>query len=337
MNNISQRDAFWNRIYELAINDKNIVIVSADMGAPALDKIRRDMPSQFINVGIAEQNAITLAAGLALSGKRVFTYAIAPFITLRCLEQIRVENAMMKIPITIVGVGAGFGYEDSGPTHHLIEDLAIMRSMPAITIHSVTDSVMAQAVAELSCRMTTANYVRLDRQVLPALYKENTDFTKGVSLLKEGSDCYIVSTGGMTHTALEVANRLEARKISAGVIDVYTLPVNSGLFLKAIRGAERLITLEEHFLPGGFGSAICEVLNDNGVQIPVKRIGLPIEKGYCYRYGGRAAIREYYGIDTENIEKEAEAFLANKPKKESAGAGSLTGKNKVLEKLSVPV
>ena len=116
MNNLTQRDAFWNKVYESARLNRNIVVVTADMGAPALDNIRRDLAGQFVNVGIAEQNAITLAAGLALTGKNVFIYAIAPFITLRCLEQIRVEAAMMKIPINIVGVGAGFGYEDSGPT-----------------------------------------------------------------------------------------------------------------------------------------------------------------------------------------------------------------------------
>ncbi len=309
-NNISQRDAFWNKVYELAKADRDIVIITADMGAPALDRIRKDLASQFVNVGIAEQNAITLAAGLSLTGKRVFAYAIAPFITLRCLEQIRVENAIMKIPVTIVGVGAGFGYEDSGPTHHLIEDIAIIRAMPDITIHSITDSVMASAFAELSCTMQTANYIRLDRQVMPNIYRENTDFTAGISVLKENKNTYIISTGCMTHMAIDIAYRLEKQKMQVGVIDVYTLPINDRLLLEALKGVRKIITLEEHFLPGGLGSALCEILNDNNLFIPVKRLGLSTSRGYCYKYGGREAIRNYYGADKDSVEAKIKEFLA---------------------------
>jgi len=308
-NNISQRDAFWGKVYELAKSDRNIIVISADMGAPALDKIRRDLAGQFVNVGIAEQNAITLAAGLALTGKKVFTYAIAPFITLRCLEQIRVGNAIMKIPITIVGVGAGFGYEDSGPTHHLIEDIAIMRAMPNIVINSITDSIMASAFAGLSCKMKTTNYVRLERQALPNIYSENSDFTKGISVLKKGKDCYIVSTGNMTHLALDIADRLHKKKINLGVLDIFTLPINESLLLELVKDAKKMISLEEHFLPGGLGSALCEVLNDYNFFIPVKRIGLPSDKGYCYKYGGREVIRGYYGMNRDSIEGKIIDFL----------------------------
>ena len=223
MNNLTQRDAFWEKVYSLAKDNKDIVVVSADMGAPSLDQFRRDLAAQFVNVGIAEQNAILVASGMAALGKRVFVYAIAPFITLRCLEQIRVNNAMMKFPITIVGVGAGFGYEDSGPTHHITEDIAIMRSMPNIIINSISDSVMAEAVALMSCQMKVANYVRLDRLTLPSLYKKGEDFSQGIAVLKKG-DSYIVSTGSMVHVALEVARQLKKKGLHVGVIDAYTIP-----------------------------------------------------------------------------------------------------------------
>lgn len=297
MTNISQRDAFWNRIYEHALQDRDIVIVTADMGAPALDQIRRDLASQFVNVGIAEQNAITVAAGLAMSGKKVFTYAIAPFITLRCLEQIRVNSGIMNIPIAFVGVGAGFGYEDSGPTHHIIEDIAIMRSMPHIAIRSITDSVMAAGVADLACAVPRANYIRLDRQVLPDLYGHDADFSREMARLREGTDACIVATGSMTHTALAVADSLRSEGISLGVIDLYSFPVNESLLIEMLQGVKRLITLEEHFLPGGLGSAVCEVLADHGIHLPVKRLGLSHACGYCYEYGGRELIRKHYGLD----------------------------------------
>ncbi len=308
MNNLTQRDAFWEKVYSLAKDNKDIVVVSADMGAPSLDQFRRDLAAQFVNVGIAEQNAILVASGMAALGKRVFVYAIAPFITLRCLEQIRVNNAMMKFPITIVGVGAGFGYEDSGPTHHITEDIAIMRSMPNIIINSISDSVMAEAVALMSCQMKVANYVRLDRLTLPSLYKKGEDFSQGIAVLKKG-DSYIVSTGSMVHVALEVARQLKKKGLHVGVIDAYTIPLQEKNLISAIKGTKKLIALEEHFLAGGLSSAVCEALQDHGVVIPVLRIGLDPHKGYCYKYGGREIIRKYYGIDAASVTKKVLTFL----------------------------
>jgi len=309
MNNMTQRDAFWNRIYELARADRNIVVVSADMGAPALDMIRSDLPGQFFNVGIAEQNGLLIAAGLAMTGKRPFVYAIAPFITLRCLEQIRVESCIMNIPITIVGVGAGFGYEDSGPTHHIIEDIAIIRAMPNIVINSITDNVMAETVATMSRSMNTTNYVRLDRQPLPDLYDKGTDFGEGVAMLIEGNDICIIATGSMVHTALDIADILKEKGIDAGVLDVYTFPINESLLIQKTRDVKRIVTLEEHFLPGGLGSAVCEVLIDANISVPVKRIGLSTERAYCYEYGGREAIRGYYGIHRNGILEQVMDFV----------------------------
>lgn len=309
LNNISQRDAFWGKIYEIACDNKDIIAITADMGAPALDKFRSNIPGQFINAGISEQNAITVAAGLSLEGKKVFTYAIAPFITLRCLEQIRVESAIMKIPINFVGVGTGFGYEDSGPTHHLIEDISIMRAMPNIVINSISDSIMASAFAEILCNSNTSHYIRLERKILPDIYAPGTDFSDGVHVLKPSPDFYLLSTGSMVHTALEIANNLKKRGVNIGVIDIFTLPININHFLKKIDGIKKLISLEEHFLPGGLGSAICEILIDNNISIPLKRLGLAHEKSYCYKYGGREFIMDYYDLDKTTIEDKIIKFL----------------------------
>jgi transketolase len=308
MSNTTQRDAFWNRLYDIARQDRDIILVSADMGAPSLDKFRLDMPGQYISTGIAEQNAILVSAGLALSGKKVFTYAIAPFIVFRCLEQIRVNVAMMNLPVTIVGVGAGFGYEDSGPTHHLLEDIALMRSMPNMVTQGITDNIMAEAMAELSCTMKSPNYIRLERQVMPDVHCRSTDFREGLAVLREG-DAYLVSTGSMVHTALEISDNLKGKGVSVGVIDVYRIPLNTELFLEKTRGAKMLISVEEHFLPGGLGSVLAEVLVDKGVSVPLKRLGASVEKGYCYNYGGREMLRKYYGLDKVSLEKTVAGFL----------------------------
>jgi len=301
--NIPMRDALWDRVYKLAKENSDIVIVSADNGAPALDKFRKGLSGQFINTGIAEANTILVAAGLALAGKKVFAYAIAPFISLRCYEQIKVNLAGMNIPVTLVGVGAGFGYDDSGPTHHTVEDVSIMRILPNMTVNTVTDNVMAAALADISCKLTSPNYLRLDREILPNIYKQGTDFSSGLMVLKESSDIYIVATGNMVHRALEVSEELKKHSVEAGVIDLYRLPVNEKLFLESINKAKKIITLEEHTIPGGMGSAVAEVLADNNKFIPIKRIGLDCRKGYCYKYGGRENIQSLYGLDKENIVK----------------------------------
>jgi len=143
----SMRDAYWDKIYELAKEDKDIVIVSADFGAPSLDKFRRDFPEQYINTGISEQNAILLATGLSLAGKKPIAYAITQFITLRCFEQIRIYPCGMDLTVNIVGVGAGACYWESGPTHHSFEQLSIMRTLPNLKIINCTDNHMAKEAA----------------------------------------------------------------------------------------------------------------------------------------------------------------------------------------------
>lgn len=302
--NISQRDAFFNEVYEIAKRDRNVYLVVADMAAPSLDKFRRDLSAQYINVGVAEQNAITVAAGLALEGKKVYVYSIIPFISLRCLAQIRIECAVMKLPITIVGIGAGFSYDTAGPTHYLFEDIAIMRALPNININNITDSVMASAVASASYAYKLANYVRLDRFISPNIYDKKEIYFGGYNALKWSKN-YILSTGIMTHIALEISKEIK----DLGVIDVHTFPFDDNL-LHLITGSDKLITMEEHVLNGGLGSAICELLNDKNIKIPVLRIGINNLDGYCHKYGGRQdIIWKYYGIDKESSIRKINKFL----------------------------
>lgn len=317
MSNKTQRDAFFDRIYQLAKQDRDLVIVSADMSAPSLDKFRLDLPTQFVNVGIAEQNAIVIGSGLAFEGKKVFVYAISPFITLRCLEQIRVSNGINEIPITIVGMGTGLSYFSDGPTHHLIEDVAVMRAFPHINTLNTTDNVMVRAFADLTYNSNTTNYIRLDKDFYDDIYSDDHNFSKGLSKVKacpersrrNSSKYFIVATGPMVHTACKIVEECGERNI--GVIDLYKFPVNTQEFIESIKGVEKIITLEEHFLAGGMGSAVCEVLNDNGVMIPVKRMGLNSDFGYSmsYKYGGRDVIRKHYGIGCDKIKNTIDEFF----------------------------
>jgi len=157
----SQRDTFFNSLFKLAKEDKRIMVVTADCGAPSLDQWRNELPCQFINVGIAEQQMIALAAGLALEGKRPYCYAIAPFATLRCYEFIKVDICLMNLPVVIVGVGAGLSYSEAGPTHHATEDIAIMRALPNMRIASISNNEQAREIVSEEGPL----YIRLDRQV----------------------------------------------------------------------------------------------------------------------------------------------------------------------------
>lgn len=300
MKTTSMRDAFFDKLYEIAKENRNIIIIAADMGAPSLDKFKRDLSSQFINVGIAEENMVTVATGLALSGKKVFIYAIMPFVTLRCYEIIKADLSLMNIPVTAVGVGAGFSYDDSGPTHHSTEDIAIMRSLPNMTILSPSDSIMAAKFAEMSCNISGPSYVRLDRETLPPIYNQSDDFSNGLTNLKNGKDIYIISTGNMVHRAIEVSNKLAEYSINTGIIDLYRLkPINEKLLFEITNHTERILTLEEHLITGGIGSTIAEILMDNGKIIPFKRMG--IQDKYYYAYGGRKNIQSLCGLSSDNI------------------------------------
>jgi len=300
MENISMRDAFFDELYKIAKKDRDVIIVSADMGAPSLDKFRRDLGMQFFNVGIAEQSMITLATGLALSGKKVFVYAIMPFATLRCYELTKVNLSLMNLPVTIVGVGAGFSYDDSGPTHHSTEDIAVMRVLPNMTMLNSSDSVMAAKFAEMSCQMPGPSYVRLDREILPEIYSQDSNLSDGLTSLKVGKDVCIVSTGNMVRRALEVSNKLEEHSVNAGVIDLYRLrPINEKLLLESIEESKGIVTLEEHLITGGLGSAVAEILADNGRALPLKRIA--IQDKYYYAYGSRYNIQSLCGLDADSV------------------------------------
>jgi transketolase len=311
MENITMRDAFFDSLYKIAKKDRNIILITADMGAPSLDKFKRDLSIQFINVGIAEENMVTVGTGLALSGKKVYICAVMPFVTSRCYEMLKVDLSLMGTPVTMIGVGAGFSYDDSGPTHHSTEDIAIIRTLPNMTILNPSDSVMAARFAEISYRLHGPSYVRLDRKILPQIYGRGSDFSPGLEKLQDGKDLLIIATGNMVHRALEVSERLKGFSIEAGVVDLYRLkPVNERLLLEYVENSKRVVTLEEHLISGGMGSIVAEILADSDKNYPLKRIG--IRDRYYYAYGGRKNIQRLCGLDAESITNEVANWSGNR-------------------------
>ncbi len=313
MNNKSMRDTFWDRIYDIAKEDRDLVLIDADMGAPSLDKFREDFNGrQYFSTGIAEQNMIAVAGGLAKEGKKVFTYAIAPFITSRCHEFTKLNCGLMKIPINLVGVGPGFSYDDSGPTHHLTEDISIMRAIPNLEIYCPSDNLIAKRLAKKMYCSENPAYIRLDREMLPNLSDQN-GISKNREKIQAGfrefgkGDLAIVSTGNMVHTALEVQKYYSDKNIPIGVLDLHQLKPISEEFKKNMSGYKNLVSLEEHLLDGGLGSIIAETIIDNNLLVNLKkRIGLV---DYVYAYGGRKNIQELYKIDEKSVINEIDKLI----------------------------
>lgn len=300
--NIDIRDAFFNEVYAIALKDPNVIFLTADMGAFSLDAFKKDLSSQYINVGVAEQNLVSIAAGLALGGKKVFIYSIAPFVTQRCYEQIKVDLSCMRLPVTIIGSGPGITYSSDGPTHHAIQDVAIMRALPEMTILNPSDPATATAAAKISYKNDGPVYVRIDKGKLPLLYDDEEDFSDGLALLKKGRDLMIITTGVMVHQAFKVIDELAKHSIDAGIIDLYRIkPINEELLLSIIEKSNRIATLEEHSIIGGIGSAISEILVDNGKTYPLKRIAITDKN--CVGYGDREWMYSFYDLDVNSITK----------------------------------
>lgn len=297
---VDMRDAFIKELYVRARSEPNIIFLSNEYGAPSLDEFRTELPKQFINAGISEQNLISVAAGLALGGKKVYVYSIASFITLRCFEQLKIDLCSMNLPVTIIGVGPCYAYSVDGPTHHATEDIAIMRALANMCMYSPADSNMAAALVDVSLRSTAPIYCRFDKGKYPLIYKQNEDLSTGFTVVREGEDVCIIATGIMVHRAVEIAEHLKKYSIRAQVIDMYRLkPIDTRNILGVIKRAKKIITIEEHTIHGGLGSIIAEILSDANVFLPFKRLAVPDE--LLYTYGIRENIHCELGLDRDGV------------------------------------
>jgi transketolase len=304
------RDTVIRVITEAARNDRDIMFLSADMGAPALDEFRRDLPDQFIQVGIAEQNMIDVAAGLALSGKKVFCYAMAPFMPARCFEQIKCSLASMNLPVCLIGVGVGLGYDHTAMTHIQVEDIALMRTINHVEILSPPDTNMAAACIRSILKNPRFSYLRLERQRGDApLYEGGPlDFDEFVKIGMVAAksevkhDVAILSTGGMSfECAYALVTLRDMHNIYVRRIDMIRLkPFPTAQLQFFMTDIDRLLVVEEHVLAGGLGTAVMEALHAIP-RIRVHRLGLP--DGFTVVNGDRAELRRHFRLDRDSIVK----------------------------------
>ena len=290
------RDSFIRSMLELAKEDRNVELVTGDLGFGVLRPFWETVPDQFLNVGIAEQNMTAMAAGMALEGKTVFTYSIGNFPTLRCIEQIRNDCAYHGANVNIVCVGGGFVYGSLGMSHHATEDLAVMRSLPDVAVFAPADKVEAAAVAKAVVRYPGTCYIRLGRGGEKVIREDLGDFRIGKAIpVCEGSRAAIFSTGDIAGEVLKAKAILESRGITP---NIYTFPTVKPLDAETVRAcaesSELIVTCEEHNIVGGLGSAVAEVLAEMKQSARLVRLG--IDDSYCGIVGDQNHLRAHYGL-----------------------------------------
>lgn len=283
------REASLQSIYELALQDERIIFIGSDLGTDTLKAFKNEMPSRFFMEGISEQHIIGMAAGLAMEGYIPFVNTISTFLTRRCLEQIIVDLCFHNLPVRLLGFGGGVVYAPLGPTHWAIEDFAILRSLPNMSIIAPCDAEEMKRFIPKTSSWKGPMFIRLGRGEDPIISSPVDDFEIGKSILmKNPKDVLIISTGTMTQHALTAAEILRVgNNIHAGVLHVPSIkPIDSKNIKLLALDLPLIVTLEEHYKIGGLGSSVLEVLSEDGAKFsPVIRLGLPDEviEGYGYQ------------------------------------------------------
>lgn len=297
---LSTREAYGDTLIELGKENKDIVVLDADLAASTMTcKFGREFSSRFYNVGIAEQNMMGIAAGLALDGKIPFVSTFAVFASMRASEQVRTSIAYPQINVKIVTTHSGLSIGTAGATHFCEEDLAIMRAIPNMTVIAPADAIQTRLAVKAAAKYAGPVYIRLGRGDSPVVYKElDYEIGKAVTLC-EGRDITFIATGVMVYRALKAAQKLRELNVSVRVIDMHTVkPLDVETVRQAARDTKAIITLEEHNVFGGLGSAVAEVIAEGQDKVVVKRLGIPDVFGDI---ANAEQLWDSYGMSVENV------------------------------------
>lgn len=296
------RNAFAKAVTELSDIYPDLVMLAGDIGNRLFDQLKDKNPNRFVNCGVAEANMTGVAAGLAASGMRPITYTITPFNTIRCLEQIRLDICYPNLPVIIVGTGAGLSYAGLGATHHSMEDIALLRSLPNMHVVCPADSVEVRLALADALRLAAPTYIRIGKKGEPVVHQAEPHFEigKGISI-RDGYDVALVSVGNMLPEAVVVADQLQENGISAQVISLHTVkPLDQVLLTNIFASKKLVVVMEEHALIGGASSAILEWGCDQGVDLS-KLMRFGGEDRFLSACGGQKQARKRMGLNSENI------------------------------------
>lgn len=269
------RNTFINTLIELAKTDKRIFLLTGDLGFSVLEKFQQKFPERFFNMGVAEQNMIGVAAGLALSGKIVFVYSIVPFITMRCFEQIRNDLCFQNLNVHLIGIGGGVSYGCAGATHFALEDVSVMRSLANMTVITPGNYTETKASIEFSMKHQGPIYIRLGKEkvsITPT--KENFQIDRGI-VLEKGKDITIIATGSILELAKMVCIELKKRNLSVNLISMPMIkPLDEKIVLESAQKTKAIFTIENHGFIGGLGSAVSEVISESQYKILFRKFAL---------------------------------------------------------------
>jgi transketolase len=304
------RTAFIRTLNELADKDPRVCLVVGDLGYSVIEEFEGKHPGQFVNAGVAEQNMIGIAAGMAMAGKIVFTYSIGNFGTLRCLEQIRNDVCYHNANVKVVAVGGGLAYGNLGVTHHASEDVAILRALPNMLVVAPGDPIEAALATRAVAAYQGPCYLRLGKAGEPVVHEDEPRFELGRALtLREGSDVTLIASGGMLATASSVAAQLAGKGLSVRLLSMHTIkPIDRDAVIEAATGTKVIFTLEEHSVEGGLGGAVAEVLAElEPGHAQLKRIGLRPE--FNKVVGDQKYLKKMHGLDEEGVMKTIQTII----------------------------
>ncbi|TMC81412.1 MAG: transketolase [Chloroflexi bacterium] len=305
------RTAFIQALNELADSDPRVCLIVGDLGFSVIEEFSQKHPDQFVNAGVSEQNMIGLAAGMALTGKIVFTYSIGNFATLRCLEQIRNDVCYHRANVKVVSVGGGVAYGNLGVTHHASEDVAIMRALPNMVVVAPGDPVEARLATRAVVELDGPAYLRLGKAGEPVVHEKEPNFELGRAItLGEGTDLTLIASGGMLATADKVARTLVAQDVGVRLVSMHTVkPIDKEAVARAATETAHVFTLEEHSVEGGLGGAVAEVMAELPPgHAPLKRIGLRPE--FNKTVGDQNYLKSLHGLDEESVLKTIQQIIA---------------------------
>ncbi len=295
-----QRDVFLDEINFLLENDKDIYVMSADFGAASLDLTREKYKENFIHCGISEQAMFDIGTGLALEGKKILTYAMGPFISLRAIEQIKCGPAMMKLPMTILSVGIGLGYADAGPTHYATEDYACLRAIGGTTIYTASDNYITSQIAKNAFSDNSLNYVRLDRHQTKEIKfnSKNYNFNDGFRIIGEYSDKKkaLISHGRILHNCLHSLNELNDDFF---IVDLFRSKPISKKLVNLLTKVDKIIVVDEQTQYGNLSTAVQSEMSKNNLHPHISNLSLPDD--YVFENGGRDYLLKSFNLDEISI------------------------------------
>ena len=290
-------------VHRLAQHDKRVLFIGSDLGHGVLEKMKNELPDQFFMEGVSEQYIIGMAAGLAMEGFIPYVNTIATFLTRRCYEQVAVDLCMHDLPVRLIANGGGGVYAPLGPTHLAVEDIAIMRALPNMAVVAPCDADEMNRLMMSTLEWPHPIYIRLARGGDPIVSKDDLGFELGKSIkIKTGADGLFVTTGVMTQLALETADILKSDGVDVGVLHVHTIkPFDASGVISAIENVKAVVTVEEHIVNGGLGSAVLESCSELRPELlpKISRIGIPDK--FATEYGSQGSLLKHWGLTADNL------------------------------------